>query len=155
MKKKKLDLTDYNSMVQFYSNESDRAVAILAASFLEAYLAQFLKNYMIDDQQVCDDLLINRYGPLATFAARRECAYAFGYIDEKTRNDIKYIAKIRNEFAHNHELNSFADTLIPDLCQNFSTVIKNAELREQYLISVGLTVGALHNKIIKHKMTKT
>jgi DNA-binding MltR family transcriptional regulator len=141
-------------MVLFYKEESDRAVAILAASFLETFLGQFLKEFMIDDQQVFNDLF-NGYGPLATFSARTKCAYAFGYIDEETRNNLNYIRKIRNEFAHNHELNSFADSPIPDLCKNLSTVTKNATLRDLYLFAVALTVGKLHQKIEKLKKTKT
>jgi len=153
MKKKKLNLVDYNKMVEFYHEESDRAAAILAASFLETFLGQFLKEFMINDQQVCDDLL-NGYGPLATLSARRECAYAFGYIQEEMRNDIKYIAKIRNEFAHNHELNSFADPPIPDLCQNLSTAEMNKEPRILYLMAIGMTVGLLNSKIVAFKQTK-
>jgi DNA-binding MltR family transcriptional regulator len=153
MKKKKLDLTDFHSMMEFYHEESDRAAAILAASFLEAYLGQLIKEFMINDQKVCDELL-NGYGPLATFSARIKCAYALGYIDEKTRNNIKYIAKIRNEFAHNHKLKSFADSPIPDLCQNLP-IVKNATLRDQYLIAVGISVGGIYVKIKRPKKTKT
>lgn len=141
-KKTKMNPNDQMNMVNSYHKESDRAAAILAASFLEAYLAQFLKKFMIDDQQVCDELL-KGYGPLATFSARRKCAYAFGHIDEKTRNDIKYIAKIRNEFAHHFEMNSFSDTPIPDLCKNLSTATMAKELRVQYLLAISKTVAFL------------
>ncbi len=143
MEKDKLDMSDYHSMLNFYHDESDRAAALLASSFLEAFLAQFLKKFMIDDQQLCDALL-KGYGPLATFSARRECAYAFGHIDEIMRNDIKYIAKIRNEFAHNHVIQSFNETPIPDLCRNLSTVTHNKEPRLQYLLAIAFTVGLLH-----------
>jgi DNA-binding MltR family transcriptional regulator len=142
------------NMVDSYHKESDRAAAILAASFLEAYLAQFLKEFMIDDQRVCNELL-NGYGPLATFSALRECAYAFGHIGEKTRNDIKYITKIRNEFAHNFERNSFSDTPIPDLCKNLSTAKMSKELRVQYLLAISKTVGKLYGKIEMSEKTKT
>ncbi len=152
MKKDKLDMSDYHSMLKFYHNESDRAAALLASSFLEAFLAQFLKKFMIDDQQVCDALLKGS-GPLATFYARRECAYAFGHIDEKKRNDIKYIAKIRNVFAHNHKMHSFNETQITDLCQNLSTVRLNTEPRIQYLLAIAITVGSLHYGK-KHKMPR-
>ena len=140
-------------MIEFYHEESDRAAAILAASFLDDYLGQLLKEFMINDQKVCDELL-NGFGPLSTFSARRECAYAFGYIFEQTRNDIKYITKIRNKFAHRHELKSFADSPIPDLCQNLP-IMKNATLREQYLIAVGISVGGIYGKIEMSKKTKT
>jgi DNA-binding MltR family transcriptional regulator len=154
MKKDKLDLMDYNSMVEFYQKESDRAAAILAASFLEAYLAQFLKKFMINDQQLCDNLL-NGFGPLATFSARIKCAYAFGYIDEETRNNLNYIRKIRNEFAHNHELNSFADSPIPDLCQNLSMSASLEGIsRLQYIWAISIIVGKLHHKIEKLKKAK-
>jgi len=152
-KKKKLNLSDYDRMVNFYSKESDRASAILAASFLDAYLAQFLKEFMINDQQACDELL-NGYGPLATFSARRECAYIFGYIDEDMRNDIKYIAKIRNEFAHNHEMTSFKETPIPDLCQNLTTASSVKGPRYQYLVAVSLIFATLDAKIRSPKKTK-
>lgn len=139
-----MNLADYNEIVKLFHNESDRAAAILAASFLENFLGEFLKKFMIDDTEVLDGLL-KGYGPLATFGARRECAYAFRYIDQTLREDMKYIAKVRNEFAHNHERNSFADTPIPDLCQNLSTAGYEEEPRSQYLIAVGMTVGRLYN----------
>ncbi len=141
-KKTKMNPNDQMNMVDSYHKESDRAAAILAASFLDAYLAQFLKKFMVNDQKVCDELL-NGFGPLSTFSARRECAYAFGHIDEKRRNDIKYITKIRNKFAHNFEMNSFSDTPIPDLCKNLSTSTQAKELRVQYLLAIGKTVGFL------------
>lgn len=135
-KKTRMNLIDHVvNMVDSYHAESDRAAAILAASFLEASLALFLKEFMIDDQQACDELL-KGFGPLATLSARRKCAYAFGYIDEKTRNDIKYIAKIRNEFGHNYKMNSFRETPIPDLCKNLSTATVSKELRVQYLTAI-------------------
>ncbi len=139
-----MNLADYTEVVKLFHDESDRAAAILAASFLENFLGEFLKNYMVKDQEVLDGLL-KVYGPLATFGARRECAYAFGYIDETLRKDIKYIAKVRNEFAHNYERNSFSDTPIPDLCQNLSTAGCSKEPRIQYLIAIGMAVGRLHN----------
>ena len=147
MKIDELNLRELNSMLVFYEKESDRAAAILAGSFLENFLAKFLKEFMIDDQQVCNDLL-NGYGPLATFSARRECAYAFGYIKEKTRNDLKYIAKIRNEFAHNHKMNSFRETPIPDLCQNLTSAKIHKEPRQKYLFAVGFTIADLFAKFM-------
>ena len=139
-----MNLADYNDIVKLFHDESDRAAAILASSFLENFLGEFLKNFMVSDPQVLDGLM-KGYGPLATFGARRECAYAFRYIDETLRNDMKFIAKVRNEFAHNHERNSFSDIPIPDLCHNLSTVGCSEEPRMQYLFAIGMAVGRLHN----------
>ena len=154
MKKKTImNLIDRINMVDSYHKESDRAAAILAASFLDASLAQFLKEFMINDNKVCDDLL--RHGPLEAFSARRECAYAFGYIDEKTRNNLKYITKIRNEFAHNFEMNSFSENPIPDLCKNLSTATVAKELRVQYLTAISSVGAFLQERIAMFKKTKT
>jgi len=155
MKKKKLDIkNDYNRACEFYRNESDRAAAILAASFLDDYLEQFLKEFMINDQKVCNNLL-NWPGPLSSFSTRRECAYAFGYINKETRNNIDDIAKIRNKFAHNYEVNSFNKHPISDLCQNLPTATIYKEPRSQFIMTINGIVAELYRKLVASKKIKT
>lgn len=138
------NLARYNKIVESFHNESDRAAAILAASFLEDFLTGFLRKFMVDDSQATKNML-QGFGPLATFSARRECAYVFGYIDDSLRKDLKVIAKVRNEFAHNYDRNSFSDSPIANLCANLSTATCSQAPRSQYLMAISMTVGRLHN----------
>lgn len=95
---KDLDINQLNDMVGAFHKESDRGAAILAGSFLEHYLGQFLRSKAVDEEVA--DKLFGSMGPLATFSQRIAIAYAFGFIDKQQCSDLELIRKIRNYFAH-------------------------------------------------------
>ncbi|MGA7562926.1 MAG: MltR family transcriptional regulator [Desulfobaccales bacterium] len=83
--------------------QSDRACAILGVATLEALLENLLRRWMLPD---APEELFKSVGPLATFSARIDIAYAFGLISPLERRDLHLLRKIRNDFAHDfdHEL---------------------------------------------------
>lgn len=145
---------EFNSIVDSYQNESDRAAAILASSYLETYLGECIKFFLVDHKSI--EELFEGYNALATFSARTDIAFALGLITEELKRNLYYIRKIRNHFAHHPKVTSFADSHVRNLCSNFSFLEKlgdgttrNAadfrpEPREKFLHVVGLCMLGLH-----------
>ena len=69
MKPNDLNIIDYQNVVKAFHDETDRAAAVLAGSFMESYLAKYLRSYMVDDPKV--DQLFDGFGPFADFKKRR------------------------------------------------------------------------------------
>ncbi len=92
-------MDDYQQVVASFHSESDRGAALLAASIVETYLGQYLRQFMkVEDNEVSKHLF-EGVGPLSSLSSRHEVAYAFGWINVMQRSDLRYIREIRN-FAH-------------------------------------------------------
>jgi DNA-binding MltR family transcriptional regulator len=138
-------LDRYNDIVHIFHQESDRAAAILAASYLEVLLEQVLRTQFIDNSIVND--LFTGNGPASTFSSRISLCFALGYIDENIYRDLTLVRRIRNHFAHNIDTASFEDPEVRDRCSQFWLVKQSvesgqaeelpADARSQFLISVG------------------
>lgn len=107
----------YNDFQQFYANESDRSVAILAATYLEQCLEEYLLLRLVDHPSV--RALFAGFAPLATFSGKIEVAFAIGLLPVNVRDDLRRIKKIRNLFAHELEPLAFDSPQIRDLCGAF------------------------------------
>lgn len=108
-KKAKLDAA---GLLKELDKESDRAAAVLGPALLDHLLGELFRTKMHPDTK--SDTFEFR-GPLGDFAGRIELAFALGWIDAETRDDITTIRKIRNDFAHDvdHTLR-FADPTYRD-----------------------------------------
>lgn len=158
-----VDLLKYQQMVKDYHAESDRAAAVLAGSFMEAFTQKFLRSTMVADPKV--EEMFHAYGPLSTFSACIDCLYAFGLIDAGIRDDMDMIRKIRNHFAHHPEQTSFNDSPARDYCSRLSTAkpMKRedgsdhaiTDRRFQYLLIIGMIVAKMHNAMIAREQQKT
>ena len=148
-----LTLVDYNKVVESFHSETDRAAAVLAASFVECFLEKLLKWFMRDGS-LTNDLFIG-HGPLSTFSARSDCAFAFKIIDENLHRDLKFIRKIRNHFAHHPSDATFDESPVSEFCREFSITQQCDTPRSMYLIAVGLAVGSMHNIMLKNKKQET
>ena len=158
-----LDIDKYQDMVKNYHEESDRAAAVLAGSFIEEFLRLFLREQLLDDPLV--DEMLEGYGPLATFSARIDILYAMGNIDKAIRSDLNFIRKIRNHFAHHPEQTTFDESPVRDFCSNLSTAkigvdqngkqhVPPNDHRFHYLLAIGMIVGQIHNVMLKEKTRK-
>jgi len=155
LKRQTLNLNDYQSLASAYHGESDRSAIVLAGSFAEHYLATYIRHFMITDSEV--ELLFER-GPLSTFHARINIAYAFRLISKAHRQDLLLIKDIRNHFAHSPQL---IDLQCPDIkamvhklsiyktlnSQSLPPNVQKTE-RDIYLYSIGMFVVFAHNAIV-------
>ncbi len=138
----------YNEMAQLYNQESDRGAAVLAASHLEQYLGERLRALLVDDASV--DELFKGYGPLSTFAARTDMAFALGLMTRDMKSDVSLIRKIRNHFAHHPEFASFNNPPAKDWCDRIAQGIRDKKgviqldgSRMTYIIAIARVIHYL------------
>ena len=153
-KPKELNLEQWNEMIGSFHDESDRGAAILAGSFAEHALGQYLK-FRIRDKKVADTLF-DAMGPLSSFSQRIAIAYAFDLISQAQYKDFEAIRKIRNHFAHHPLETTFNTNDVKQLCATLSmfkeTNRENHSApgeshRIAYLLSCGITCGRLLDTI--------
>jgi len=113
-------LDTYNEFQKNYDGESDRSVVILAASFLERNLEDYIRQKFVDAPLVSK--LFEGYAPLATFAAKIDIAFALGLIPVHVHDDLQTIKKLRNLFAHKADSLSFSTPQVIDICRNLQDV---------------------------------
>lgn len=156
MKPVDLDIDDYHAVLQEFHQESDRAAAVLGGSFVECYLAKYMRSAMVVDAK---NELFDNNGPFSTYSQRIQGAHAFGMISTATKGDLELIGKIRNRFSH-HPLKSTFDTApITDWCNMLSTANliplpgteKNigTDNRNRFVIAISMVVANWHNALLK------
>lgn len=101
-------------VVAHRAEESDRAVAILGASMLEDALESALRRALVEHSVTRG--LFGRQGPLATFAAKSDMAFAMGVLSEWEWRDLDRIRRVRNHFAHALRARSFDEQPASQLC---------------------------------------
>lgn len=106
--------------------KNDRGVAITCASMVEDRLRWTIEANLIPTlSEGKKNWLFTGTGPLHSFSAKTEIAFALGLIKEETRAEIRLIGTIRNKFAHNFRRVRFVDPEISALCArlgNFNDV---------------------------------
>jgi hypothetical protein len=79
----------------------DRAVAIVFGAMLERSLEIAIRtHFAIKEEEARRLFSYTDDGPLASFSAKTAMGYALGLYCEKMYRDLKWIARIRNAFAH-------------------------------------------------------
>ena len=99
-------------------HETDRGCCLMAASYLEYQLEIVIKKLLVNNLTTYEKLF-DFNGPLGTFSSKIEMAYSLGLIGPKVRQDLNFLRKIRNSFAHEHKLLSFSDKPMCDIAEHF------------------------------------
>jgi len=94
--------------------ENGRAIAIIGAAFLDLQLEHILLTFLVDDEKETS-ILLKPDQPLGTFGNRIRATYCLGLINALVRDDLRLVARIRNQFAHNLYA-SFEDDQIKSWC---------------------------------------
>lgn len=93
-----------------YETSTDREAVIVTASFLEFSLQTCLENFLVDNEAVRSRIFDPfQNGALSNFAPMVDMAYLLGLIPEQFAHWLKVMASVRNVFAHNWFVSSFAD----------------------------------------------
>ena len=92
---------------------TDRAMGVSGPVYLDLMLAGILQKFFVKNTSVADNLLDK--GPLGSFYARIEAAYALGLISKQERENLNLIRDIRNKFSHWADV-SFHTTDIRNNC---------------------------------------
>lgn len=98
-----------NLFIKEFSNESDRAAVIVAASIFDDALDGLLRMQLVANPASTDELFDGANAPFSTFSAKITIAYRLGLISGKFSRNLHLIRIIRNEFAHNIVGGSFED----------------------------------------------
>jgi len=151
-----------NEDIGSYLKDAERTFGIAGGCLIDTCLEHMLQSIMVENIRISDPIvnkLFDSYQPLSTLAAKIDCAYAFGLIDKQTKDDLHYIRKIRNEFAHNIETLSFDDSPIRDWCQELSAVknkeIETDDLKDAFIYTISKTrkLSSLHIQELKKKLS--
>lgn len=114
------------------SEEPDLSVVLIGSSYLDACLGALLKRHFRDGSTT-DNLLNPTSGAVGSFAVRSDLCYCLNLISKEMYQDIKYIAEIRNELAHNYMALDFSTPAVSERCAQlkfFSALQVTEPLRE-------------------------
>ncbi len=103
-------------------------IVLFTASIIEDLLQEaiILKMRPGLSKTIKDDLF-QGYGPLASFSAKIDVAFAFHIIEANMRTDLKIIKEVRNECAHPNDFHHFDDETITKICRKFSEFKKGGD----------------------------
>jgi len=113
--KKENPLTDWDGFFREIQNESPRASVIISAAFLDAQLREIISNAFIDTPRV---KVVSKRILSSSFGSKIEIAYCMGLINEIVFDDLSFILKIRNKFAHEMHNYSFNEPKIVSWCKS-------------------------------------
>ncbi|MCC5903754.1 MAG: hypothetical protein JJT87_17705 [Halomonas sp.] len=111
---------DQKILEEEFKGDSDRAAAIVGASYLDELLREIILGYLVEDTAKNNKELFSGNGPLSTFSSRINLSYRFGIISDSERKMLHGIRGIRNEFAHKLAGASFSDESIKQRSLNLS-----------------------------------
>jgi DNA-binding MltR family transcriptional regulator len=93
-----LNVHTYNDFVGKFHDETDRAAAVLAGGYLDAFLEQALRSTL--EPGAYTEQLFEGDGSLRSFSSKISMLYALGIASESSCRDMDLIRKTRNHFAH-------------------------------------------------------
>jgi hypothetical protein len=108
---------DLASVIGELRTKSQAGTVLVSAAVIESGLQELLLTKMRTLSTNKAKRIFN--GPLRSFAAKIDVAYAFELIDDELYDDLTIIRDIRNEFAHSVTETDFGNPEIVELVQKF------------------------------------
>ena len=105
--------------------DSDRAAGIVAGAIVEQRLEEAIRSRLRMDLPAIASELFRPSGALGPFRTKIDLAHLWGLISDEVAKDLSNLKNIRNDFAHELELDSFDVQSIKDRCKNFYIVDKH------------------------------
>ena len=105
---------------------TDRVVAIVGAAYLDSLLESLIRSVLVQGEVT--DRLLDPSGALGSNGSRVALAHSLGLISSDCRADLNTVAKIRNAFAHDFNVEGFSNVRIRDLCTNLKQPALQTEL---------------------------
>jgi hypothetical protein len=96
---------------------SHRASAVVAGAFVEEHLTLLLTSRMARDERL-ETQMFRTGGALADFGVKINLGFFLGLYSKKGWKELDTIRRIRNEFAHKIEIDSFKQQPVKDWCAN-------------------------------------
>ena len=109
-----------NRIYDILDKEQPLVAILLATHLIDLYLERLLRHNFNKSDTTND--LMQPSGILGSLSAKYKIAYCFNLITEIAHDDIKYVAKIRNRFAHTEDPQlNFTNDRISDYCRNLKS----------------------------------
>lgn len=102
------------------NNESDLPCVLIGVSFLDETVRSMLGKFL-QSGSTSQRLLNPLGGAIGDFSTRCDLGYCLGLIKKQFYVDLKKLAEIRNQFAHNHLGTDFFNETIQALCRELKT----------------------------------
>jgi hypothetical protein len=106
------------------SASSPIVTVTLGASMVEVELEKALRKRFARSDDETWGRLTSDIGPLNTFHQKIETAYALKIVDEKLRDDLVLIRKVRNAFAHTRRMIDFDEEAVAVEVNKFKTAVR-------------------------------
>lgn len=146
-------------------NTDPRVVAILGASFLESYLVDLIAASLPGLNSELRGRIFDTRGALSEFAAKIDMARALDLINSVYRNDCIIVARIRNRFAHNLDIQDFDHPEIAKLLMKLDYVTRimsdpdasyalSGTAREKFVTTILFLGGGLYNALNAMRMVE-
>lgn len=103
---------DIGPFYQGLLKESDRAIGILAFTFIESQVYEMFANQLDPEVQGGLESILGPQGILDGVGAQIRMLRALQWITPETEHNLKLLARIRNRFAHSHSVLTFGDEKI-------------------------------------------
>lgn len=138
--------------------QTDRAVAILGAAYVDLVLRQAITARLLSDEKLTDELFENR-GPLQDFGSRIQVAFALEVYGRAAYQDLRAIKDIRNAFAHSADAMDFNHEDVARLCGTlwypqkiqYQNRPKPMTPRQRYVRAVAVLTDLLHEDLLRRK----
>jgi DNA-binding MltR family transcriptional regulator len=126
---------------------ADMAYVIVAGTALEDFVELALTSRMRELSKSRNDRLFGAYGPLSTFSAKIDVAYALEIIDDDLLADFNAIRSIRNTFAHPQGVVHFGSPELKPELQKLSGWTCSADPRALFDERMNACIEALIKRI--------
>jgi hypothetical protein len=148
----------YQQLLKDLTGESDRAVVIIAAAYVDEIVGEMLQTVMVASPTASDNLFDGPNAPLSNLSNRIDFSFRLGLISASASRSLHILRRIRNSFAHNISGCSFAETNVANRVEELYKLHKidqkHTDLQEIYgestkakfLMSITLLVGVLQEK---------
>lgn len=135
-------------LIQHTALQAHSGVVLVRTSVLDANLEILIQLRMPNLSNRLREKLFEGYGPVATFSAKIDIAYAFGIIDQDTRQTLNALREIRNAFAHNTAGVHFGHQDIAKLVAKLPPPPERQDDDDDYMTFIRITSG-LHEIFVR------
>lgn len=122
MKKKEYSYENFHfreicKMFVSLEKESDRAVALIVAAWVDDALSEAIKRWLVDDKKAIE-AIFQHDSALGSFSSRITLGYLIRRYSKAIHDNLHTIRSIRNDFAHSREPLRFSDQSVKARCDN-------------------------------------
>jgi DNA-binding MltR family transcriptional regulator len=112
--------SDAQHLFTLLNEGTDVSVVVVAVSFIDACLASLLGKRLRKGSSTVIQMLDPTSGPIGSFSARANLAYALTLIDKPIHHDLGVLAELRNVTAHHHFELTFSSPDVIKHCERLT-----------------------------------